>query len=285
MRILITNDDGVDSPGIHELAIQIEAAGYEAIVVAPDHDASGTGTSVGLLTVDRPIAVTDASIAGFAGKAYGVAGPPAMCVLAGYMGAFGPPPDIIVSGINAGLNPGRAVTHSGTAGAALAGQNFGMRSIAVSVDYVVPWQWSTAAELTVAMLPHLAASAPRVALNLNVPALPSNEIKGVRWASLAPYGSIRGTMVRRGDELIYTQEPTGYEAEDDTDLGAVKAGYASLTSLQAAAEVWSGDAKPGVPFHPGHGMPAAFAGHEIRASRATFIPSRYDAETYMKDGR
>ncbi len=284
MRILITNDDGVESPGIHELAIQIEKAGYEAIVVAPDHDASGTGTSVGVMTSDRPISVTDAAIAGFSGKAYGVAGPPAMCVLAGYMEAFGPAPDVIVSGINAGLNPGRSVTHSGTAGAALAGQNFGMRSIAVSVDYVVPWQWATAAELAVSMLPHLIAGSPRVALNLNVPALPSNEVKGVRWARLAPYGSIRGTMVRRGNELVYTQEPTGYEAEDDTDLGAVKAGYASLTSLHAVSEVWGEEGKPGELFHPDHGIPGASAGHEIRAGRSTFVPSRYDPDVYRNNG-
>jgi 5'-nucleotidase len=279
MRILITNDDGVDSPGIHELAIQIEKAGYEAIVVAPDHDASGTGTSVGVLTSNKPIAVTPTEIAGFSGEAYGLAGPPAMCVLAGYMEAFGPAPDVIVSGINAGLNPGRSVTHSGTAGAALAGQNFGMRSIAVSIDYAVPWHWSTAAELTVAMLPHLIAGAPRTALNLNVPGLPSSEVKGVRWASLAPYGSIRGTMTRQGNELVYTQEPSGYVAEDDTDLGAVKAGYASLTSLHAVSEVWGEEGKPGELFHPDHGIPGASAGHEVRASRATFVPSRYDPDT------
>lgn len=285
MRILITNDDGVDSPGIHELAIQIEAAGFETIVVAPDHDASGTGTAVGIIASGKPIAVTPARIEGFSGEVYGLAGPPAMCVLAAYMEAFGPAPDIIVSGINAGLNPGRSVPHSGTVGAIVAGQNFGMRSIAVSIDYVVPWHWSTAAELTVTVLPHLIAGAPRTALNLNVPGLPSSEVKGIRWASLAPYGSIRGTMARRDGELIYTQEPTGYEAEDDTDLGAVKAGYASLTSLHAVAEVWSEEGKPGEVFHPDHGMPAASAGHEICASRSTFIPSRYDPDTYRKKGR
>ena len=285
MRILITNDDGVESPGIHELATQIEEAGFEAIVVAPDHDASGTGTSVGIMASDRPIAVTPAKIAGFSGEVYGLAGPPAACVLAGYMEAFGPAPDVIVSGINAGLNPGRSVTHSGTVGAALAGQNFGMRAIAVSVDYVMPWHWSTAAELAVAVLPSLIAGAPRAALNLNVPGLPPDKVKGVRWACLAPYGSIRGTMVRQGNELVYTQEPTGYEAEEDTDLGAVRAGYASLTSLHGAAEVWGEQGKPGQLFHPDHGIHAASAGNEMRASRSTFVPSRYNPDTYAKNGR
>ena len=280
MRILITNDDGVDSPGIHELAVQIEEAGYEAIVVAPDHNASGTGTSVGGLSSDKPIAVTPKKIRGFSGEVYGLAGPPAMCVLAGVMRAFGSTPDVIVSGINAGLNPGRNVAHSGTVGAAIAGQNHGLRSIAVSVDVVMPWHWNTAAELTVEVLPHLIKGPSHTVLNLNVPGLPSNKVKGIRWASLAPYGSYRGTMTLKDNHLIMTQEPTGYEAEDYTDIGTVKAGYAALTSLHAAAEVWGEEGNPGELFHPDHGIHAASAGHEIRAGRSTFVPTRYDPDTY-----
>jgi len=280
MRILITNDDGIDSPGIHELAVQIEKAGYEAIVVAPDHNASGTGTSVGPLGSDKPIDVTPRKIKGFSGESYGLSGPPALCVLASIMQAFGPPPDVIVSGINAGLNPGRAVAHSGTVGAAIAGQNSGLRSIAVSVDVVLPWHWYTAAELTLEVLPHLIKGPSHTVLNLNVPGLPSNEVKGIRWASLAPYGAQRGTMTRKDNQLIMTNEDSGYEAEDYTDIGVVKAGYAALTSIHAAVEVWGDEGKPGELFHHDHGIHAASAGHEIRAGRATFVPRRYDPKTY-----
>jgi 5'-nucleotidase len=283
MRILITNDDGVDSPGIHELAVQVEKAGYEAIVVAPDHNASGTGTSVGPLAGDHPIAVTPSKIDGFSGEVYGVAGPPALCTLAGYMEAFGPAPDVIVSGINAGLNPGRAVTHSGTVGAAIAGQNLGLRSIAVSVDVVLPWHWYTAAELTLEILPHLIAGPSHTVLNLNVPGLPSNEVKGIRWASLAPYGTYRGTMKLQDNQLVMTQEDTGYEPEDHTDIGTVKAGYAALTSLHASAEVWGEEGKPGELFHPDHGIHAATEGHEIRPGRAIFVAPRFDAKTYKPE--
>jgi 5'-nucleotidase len=283
MRVLITNDDGVDSPGIHELAVHVERAGYDAIVVAPDHNASGTGTSVGGMSSDKPIDITPSSIKGFSGEVYGIAGPPALCVLAGYMQAFGPTPDIIVSGINAGLNPGRSVTHSGTVGAALAGQNFGMRSIAVSVDAVTPWHWFSAASLTVDVLAELIEGPSHTALNLNVPGLPLDQIKGIRWASLAPYGSSRGTMVRRDNLLVMTNEPTGYEPEQHTDIGTVRAGYAALTSIHGSVEVWGDEGKAGEVFHADHGIHAASAGHETRAGRATFVPARYDPDTYKPE--
>lgn len=283
MRILITNDDGVDSPGIHELALQIERAGYDAIVVAPDHDASGTGTSVGGVSRD-PVKVTPSAIEGFKGEVYGIAGPPALCVLAGYMRAFGPTPDIIVSGINAGMNPGRAVTHSGTVGAALAGQNYGMRALAVSLDATdSPWQWASAASLTVDVLPELLKGPTHAALNLNVPCLPLDEIKGIRWATLAPYGTFRGTMQRDNNQLMMTYEPTGYVPEAHTDIGTVRAGYAALTSIHGSSEVWGDEGHAGEVFHPDHGIHAASAGHEIRPGRATFVPARYDPDTYLSD--
>ena len=280
MKILITNDDGIDSPGIHELAVQIEGAGYNAIVVAPDHNASGTGTSVSGIASDNPINFETAKISNFSGEVYSVAGAPAFCVLAAYMGAFGEAPDIVVSGINAGLNPGRAVAHSGTIGAGIAGQNFGMRSIAVSVDVTLPWHWSSAAAITVGLLPHLIEGPSHTLLNLNVPGAPLEQIKGVRWASLAPYGTFRGTMIQEKNKLVMKQQPTEYNAEDYTDIGTVKAGYAALTSLHASAEVWGKQGKPGEVVNPEVGIPAASDGQELRPPRATFLPSRYDPQTY-----
>ena len=280
MKVLITNDDGVDSPGIHELAVQIEEAGYEAIVIAPDHNASGTGTSVSGIASNNPINFKESEIKNFRGEVYGIAGAPALCVLAAHMGAFGDSPDIVVSGINAGLNPGRAVAHSGTIGAGIAGQNFGMRSIAVSVDVSDPWYWNSAAAITVGMLPHLIEGPSHTLLNLNVPGLPLDEIKGVRWAALAPYGTFKGTMAKEKNQLVMKQQPTEYTAEDYTDIGTVRAQYAALTSLHASAEVWGTHGKPGEVVQPEHGIPAASAGQEIHPSRAVFLPSRFDPKTY-----
>ena len=90
MRILITNDDGIQSPGIQELSRHVETAGYEVIVVAPDHDASGTGTSLGRISSDEPVHVSRQSIPGLRADAYAISGSPALCVVTGYLEAFGP---------------------------------------------------------------------------------------------------------------------------------------------------------------------------------------------------
>ena len=104
MRILITNDDGIQSPGIQELSRHVETAGYEVIVVAPDHDASGTGTSLGRISSDEPVHVSRQSIPGLRADAYAISGSPALCVVTGYLEAFGPAPDLVISGINAAVS-------------------------------------------------------------------------------------------------------------------------------------------------------------------------------------
>ena len=146
MRALLTNDDGIDSPGLHELARHVEAAGFEVVVVAPSFDASGTGASLGHISRDRPIAYKEVQIIGLAGKAFALDGPPALCTITSHLEAFGPRPDIVVSGPNLGLNTGRSVLHSGTVGAALAAQNFGMRGLAVSLAVSEEWHFDTACQ-------------------------------------------------------------------------------------------------------------------------------------------
>ena len=120
MRALITNDDGIDSLGLQELARCIEAEGFDVTVVAPSYDASGTGASLGHISKDRPINFKEVAVPGLSGRAFSLDGPPALCAIAGHLEAFGPRPDIVVSGPNLGLNTGRSVLHSGTVGAALA---------------------------------------------------------------------------------------------------------------------------------------------------------------------
>ena len=113
---------------------------------------------------------------------------------AGRLGAFGPPPDLVVSGINAGLNTGRAILHSGTVGAALTAQNFGAKGLVVSVQAGTPWRWDTAATITLEVLDLLIDVRHRSVLNLNVPVLPRVEIKGVRWARFAAFGAVRAAI-------------------------------------------------------------------------------------------
>ena len=201
MRILVTNDDGIDAPGIQELARRIERAGHEVVVVAPDHNASGTGASLGGLGPGDPVRVSKRRIDGLEGEAYALSGPPALCVMAGNLEAFGPRPEGVVSGINAGLNTGRSALHSGTLGAALAGQNFGYRSLAVSLDNdreADRWHWGAAAEIAVSLLPHVLEGPSRLALSLNVPGLPRDRIRGICWTRLATFGSRPGRPCQKG---------------------------------------------------------------------------------------
>ena len=268
-RVLITNDDGVDSPGIHALARHVEQAGYEVLVVAPDHDASGTGAALGGISRGHPIALTETSIDGLEASVYAIGGPPALCVMVSNLEAFGPRPDVVISGINAGLNAGRAALHSGTVGAALAAQNFGLRGLSVSLAPSEPWHWDTAAELAVEVLPSVVDGPERGLLNLNVPGTPRDEVRGILWTGMAEFNSVRGMVSKiENGELHLDFEQTGHRPEADTDLGAVRDGYAAVTSLQGTAEVWAPAGEPGKLFQRGQRAPGATEGHELRPARS-----------------
>lgn len=271
-RVLITNDDGVESPGIHALARHVERAGYEVVVAAPDHDASGTGAALGRISPDHPVALAETSIDGLKGQVYAIGGPPALCVMAANLEAFSPRPDIVISGINAGLNTGRSALHSGTIGAALAAQNFGLRALSVSLARSEPWHWETAAQLAVDVLPAVADGPERGVLNLNAPGLPRDEVMGIRWTGLATFNSVRGAIsgIENG-QLHFEFEETREQPDVDTDLAAVRAGYAAVTSLQGTVEVWGPVGAPGEPFQDGHRAHGATAGHDLRAARSYLV--------------
>lgn len=267
-RVLVTNDDGIDHPGIHALAILIEQSGRDVTIVAPDFNASGQSAALGSITSGSPIALKQHSIEGFKGKAYGLNAPPATCVLVAQLGAFGTDFDIVVSGINDGLNTGRSVLHSGTVGAALAAQNFGLRGMAVSTSRDLPIVWQTAAHFAVVLLSRLEQSSSRCTVNLNVPSSPLNQIKGIRWGGLAPYNNIRSSIGERTDEhVILKMVPPPHQPEGDTDLGLALNGYAAVTSIHAGSEVWSQHVRPNDEFDPTLELPAVTAGDELRPAR------------------
>ena len=268
-RVLITNDDGVESPGIHALARHVEQAGYEVLVVAPDHDASGTGAALGRISPDHPIALTETSIDGLAANVYAINGTPALCVMVCNLEAFAPRPDIVISGINAGLNTGRAALHSGTVGAALAAQNFGLRALSVSLASSEQWHWDTAAQLAVEVLPAVVDGPDRGLLNLSVPGVPRDKVRGILWTGMAEFNSVRGMVSKiENGELHLGFEETGHQPEADTDLGAVRDGYAAVTAIQGTVEVWGPTGAPGETFRRGHRAPGATEGHELRPARS-----------------
>ena len=286
MRLLVTNDDGVDSVGIQVLARELDAAGHEVLVVAPSSDRSGVGAALGSFSDDDDLEAHRVELPEAPGvEAWALDGPPAMCVLAGALGGFGEPPDVIVSGINAGLNTGRAILHSGTVGAALTAQNFGLSGLAVSAQTADPWRWDTAARLAVDVLPLVVDGPPRTVLNLNVPACDEAELRGIRWTRLASFGEMRAAMIGTDHPVADAADPdvhgrrrslrmelrlTEHAHDPETDGGAVAEGWASLTTLVGVVEAWPGEEgltdedpladvvpelAPGAPLHEAHAVP------------------------------
>jgi 5'-nucleotidase len=211
VRILVTNDDGVSAPGLAALTRALvawaEASAssggprHEIVVVAPSTNYSGAGAAVGSVTDHTTITYRRAKVSGAEGvDAFGLDASPALSVIAGALGAVGPRPDLVLSGINHGVNVGRSVLHSGTVGAALTASQLGISALAVSLRAgVTPDPWESAADLAVALIPVLVGAPPRTVLNLNVPALPRHEILGLRWARVSGAG------------LIKAASGTGYE--------------------------------------------------------------------------
>lgn len=259
-NVLVTNDDGIDAAGLHHLARALVDAGHEVVVAAPLDDRSGSGAAIGRLHRDDHIDVARRELPGLPGvPAFGVAGTPALCVMAARLGGLGKPPDLVVSGINPGCNTGRSVLHSGTVGAALTAANFGLSALAVSIDASAgllheatepgvrdeddadsailvkragPEHWATAGTVAVAACSWLAAAPPRTTLNLNVPDMAIGELRGVRWAELAPFGTVRAAVVENAEGKLQMElRDTGQELPPDTDTALVGAGFAAVTVI------------------------------------------------------
>ena len=246
MRVLVTNDDGVWAPGIAVLARALADHGVDVVVAAPLDDRSGSSAAIGPGYAAEGIAVERVSLAGLADvPAHGVEGPPGMAVIAARLGAFGPAPDLVVSGINPGNNTGRSVLHSGTVGAALTAANFGARGLAVSVgapEGDLDPHFDTAAAFAVRAYDWLFDAPVGTVLNVNVPDLPMGEVLGVRVARLAPFGTVRTALAgSEGGRLQLELRATGVELEPDTDTALVLAGYVAVTPLVGVRATAGGD--------------------------------------------
>lgn len=229
-RILITNDDGIESPGIRLLARALGDEHDDVLVAAPASDMSGSGTAMGRYDPEQPVALREASIDGV--EAYSVAGPPGLAVMAAALGAFGDPPTLVVSGINAGMNTGHSIIHSGTVGAALSAHTFGARGVAISLAPSDPWQWDTAVQVARKAVRWALRSRARTALNVNVPARPFGELRGVRWADLDEFGYFQVARADvAGEALELTVRDRRSGLRPDTDTALCFDGYVTLTML------------------------------------------------------
>ncbi len=239
MRLLLTNDDGIDAPGLHSLASALVAAGHQLTCVAPLTDMSGSAAGIGHIAPDRRIHTRRAELPRLAKvPAFAVDGTPGLAVLAAVWGAFGEPPEVVVSGINAGLNTGHLVLHSGTVGAVLTAQNFGISGLAVSLARGEPWHWESAASVALDLLEQLRTMPAATALNLNVANRPRAELLGVRWAQLDRVGIVQ-TASAEVDEgkLQFTFSRERAEPEPESDTALVLQGYAAVTSLTGISEM------------------------------------------------
>jgi 5'-nucleotidase len=240
MTILVTNDDGVEAPGLHALARALVEAGHEVVVAAPIGDRSGSGAAIGNFQPEGEIRAEPWELPDLPDvRAFGVDGPPALAVMAGRLGAFGVVPDLIAAGINPGNNTGRATLHSGTVGAALTASNFGCSAVAVSIGWADDPHWDSAGAYAVAAVEWVAGAPAKTVVNLNVPDLELPEIKGVRWAELAPFGTVRIHVGEPVEGRLQVElRETGQVLPPDTDTALVEAGYAAvtlLTGIRAAA--------------------------------------------------
>jgi 5'-nucleotidase len=232
MRVLVSNDDGVDAPGIRALAEGLRAAGHEVTVVGPDRDRSGASNS---LTLDAPIRAKPLDA-----QTWSVAGTPTDCVHLALTGLLAEEPDIVVSGINNAPNLGDDVIYSGTVAAAMEGRFLGLPAVAMSLCTGADHHgrhFDTAARAAVEITARLLVD-PLPAdtiLNVNVPDRPWSELRGFEVTRLGNRHRSEPCIAQHDPRgrPIYWIGPAGREqdAGPGTDFHAVRAGYISITPI------------------------------------------------------
>ena len=237
MRILLTNDDGVNAPGLKTLEAIARTLSDDIWIVAPAEENSGAGHS---LTLSKPVRIRE-----HGSKHYSVAGTPTDSVMLA-LGVLmkDAKPDLILSGVNRGANLGDDVTYSGTVSAAMEGVLAGIRSIALSQVYskegmgdAVPFAtaeaWGERVLRPILDMPFES----RVLVNINFPAVPADAVKGIKVVRQGFHDYSRGSIVKGTDPRGYDYYWFGLHGVEqtpghDTDLEAVGDGYIAVTPLQ-----------------------------------------------------
>ncbi len=234
MKILLSNDDGFIAPGIKLLRNAL-SKDCDVLTVAPDRDRSGASNS---LTLESPLRLTERGE-----KFYSINGTPTDCVHLALTGMYkeNSEPDIVISGINSGPNMGDDVIYSGTVAAAMEGRNLGLPSIAVSMGSYGPDHYESAIQAVKTLLKDMPvrnlsdADNEAIILNVNVPDLPWNDIKGFKATRLGKRHKAEPVIKSedpRGNEIFWIG-PVGEEADagDGTDFYAIQQGYVSVTPI------------------------------------------------------
>ncbi|HEV7899203.1 MAG TPA: 5'/3'-nucleotidase SurE [Planosporangium sp.] len=241
-RVLVTNDDGIDSPGIACLALAALDAGLTVVLAAPIAEASGSSASITAHEEDGRVYVEQRNLPSLPDlEAYAVAAPPALITLIATRGAFGEPPDLVLSGINRGANTGHAILHSGTVGAALTAAANGRPALAASLDVGLSPaglpHWEAPARFVRDLVPVLRRLDEPVVLNLNAPDIPADQVRGLRHATLASFGMVQTNIeVDSGYVRMEVVDETSLH-EPGTDAALLTEGYATVTAISPIFEL------------------------------------------------
>jgi 5'/3'-nucleotidase len=236
MRILLTNDDGIYAPGLRALRLELQKLGT-VVVVAPATEQSAAGHSVTLL---NPVLVSE--VFEDDGKTFigwGIEGRPADCVKLALLELLPEPPDVIVSGLNAGSNAGINVLYSGTVAAAIEGAFYRRTAIAVSLEYDQKiHDFPTAARYARQVVEQIMATKPAEGslFNVNIPVLERGPIKGVKVLpqNVSPYTEKFDRRVNPRGRTYFWASPEFLcpDPHPGSDVEALNDGYITVTPLK-----------------------------------------------------
>ncbi len=232
MKILLTNDDGIFSKGIEALFLALSVE-HEVMVVAPETEQSAVGHAITFL---NPLRLKQVKRNGTL-FGYALDGTPADCVKIALAQLIEPPPQVVVSGINLGANVGVNVIYSGTVSAATEAAVLGVPSVAVSIDSFDTLDFSAATQFISKLLRHMEKEPfpPGVSLNVNVPDVPADQVKGVRithQGTLRCVESYDRRVDPRNNEYYWLCNSAILEDRDpDSDSKAIAEHYISVTPI------------------------------------------------------
>lgn len=234
MRVLLTNDDGLGSPGLLALAQSVSRVA-DTFVVAPEHERSAASHAI---TLHKPLRATPATLGDTGLRAWSSNGTPADCIVLAVLDLLAQSPDVVVSGINIGANLGMDLLYSGTVSAAVEAALFGIASIAISVAAFRDIHWRPAADFAAQLVGQVALRGlpPDTFLNVNVPNRPASEILGVevtRQSSRRYVNRLEKRSDPRGRDYYWLAGSSDDASSDEgTDVHAVAQGRISVTPLR-----------------------------------------------------